>query len=98
MIVIICPRDIILSSSTIILRAKWVILQKRNKIVRPLKRADIVLTITATLEGSEANCVNKLAVNMKKGAPGGWPTSNLYAEEINSPQSQKLAVGSIVIR
>ena len=69
-----------------------------NKIVRPLKRADIVLTITATLEGSEANCVNKLAVNMKKGAPGGWPTSNLYAEEINSPQSQKLAVGSIVIR
>ncbi len=30
---------------------------------------------------------------MKKGAPGGWPTSNLYAEEINSPQSQKLAVG-----
>ena len=56
------------------------------------------MTITATLEGSEANCVNKLAVNMKKGAPGGWPTSNLYAEEINSPQSQKLAVGSIVIR
>ena len=51
------------------------------------------MTITATLEGSEANCVNKLAVNMKKGAPGGWPTSNLYAEEINSPQSQKLAVG-----
>src|SRR5690554_7689649 len=35
-------------------------------------------------------------INMKKGAPGGCPTSNLYDAEINSPQSQKLVVGSRV--
>ena len=35
---------------------------------------------------------------MKKGAPGGCPTSSLKEDVINSPQSQKLAVGSIVIR
>jgi len=42
--------------------------------------------------------VNRLAVNIKNGAPGGCPTSSLKAEEMNSPQSQKLAVGSIVIK
>jgi hypothetical protein len=35
---------------------------------------------------------------MNKGAPGGWPTCNLKALEINSPQSHKLTVGSIVNR
>jgi len=34
---------------------------------------------------------------MKNGAPGGWPTINLLAVAINSPQSQKLAVGSTVL-
>ena len=38
-----------------------------------------------------------LPVSMKKGAPGGCPTSNLNAVVINSGQSQKLAVGSIVL-
>jgi hypothetical protein len=32
------------------------------------------------------------------GFPGGWPTSSLNAEEINSLQSHRLAVGSIVIK
>ena len=40
--------------------------------------------------------IRKRANNMKNGAPGGWPTSSLYAEAMNSPQSQKLAVGSTV--
>ena len=35
---------------------------------------------------------------MKKGAPGGCPTSNLNAVVMNSGQSQKLAVGSIVLQ
>jgi len=35
---------------------------------------------------------------IKKGAPGGCPTSILKADEMNSPQSQKLAVGSMVER
>jgi hypothetical protein len=30
------------------------------------------------------------------GYPGGWLTSSFDAQEINSPQSQKLAVGSLV--
>jgi hypothetical protein len=32
------------------------------------------------------------------GFPGGCPTSSLYDDAMNSPQSQKLAVGSIVER
>jgi hypothetical protein len=35
---------------------------------------------------------------MKSGAPGGCPTSSLKAVVMNSPQSQKLAVGSMVSR
>jgi hypothetical protein len=53
-------------------------------------------TVKATLEGSPAKSVKNRPINMKKGAPGGCPTSNLYDAEINSPQSQKLVVGSRV--
>jgi hypothetical protein len=35
---------------------------------------------------------------MNRGAPGGCPTCNLNALEINSPQSHKLTVGSMVSR
>ena len=35
-------------------------------------------------------------VKIKNGAPGGCPTSNFDADAINSPQSQKEAVGSMV--
>jgi hypothetical protein len=34
----------------------------------------------------------------KSGAPGGCPTCSLNAERMNSPQSQKLTVGSRVRR
>ena len=66
--------------------------------VSALKSADMALTMTATCVGSEAKSVNMRAVIIKNGAPGGCPTSSLNADEINSPQSQKLAVGSIVSR
>ncbi|OQC34477.1 MAG: hypothetical protein BWX65_00328 [Bacteroidetes bacterium ADurb.Bin057] len=60
-----------------ILRAKWVIVQNRNKMVKALHNADMAFTIIATCEGSEANNENIRAVSMKNGAPGGCPTSNL---------------------
>jgi hypothetical protein len=44
---------------------------------------------------NDNNDIN-LPSNKKVGAPGGCPTSSLYEQEINSPQSQKLAVGSEV--
>ena len=58
--------------------------------------AFIKLIIRATCVESLANWEKTLAANIKKGAPGGWPTSNLYALNINSGQSQNEAVGSIV--
>ena len=42
---------------------------------------------------------NKILPNNKKrGAPGGCVTSNSFEQAINSPQSQKLAVGATVAR
>ena len=73
------------------------ILQKRNKIVKELLKAESVFAASAAVSG-EAKTINDLANNMKRGAPGGCPTSNLYADAINSPQSQKLDVGSTVSR
>ena len=61
------------------------------------QRALMQLTITAALEGP-VNIVKNLAIIWKTGFPGGWPTSSLYDEAINSPQSQNDAVGSIVER
>jgi hypothetical protein len=72
--------------------------QNKNKIHNALQMAEKLLTIIATCVWSDANKVKNFAVSMKNGAPGGCPTSNLSAVEINSPQSQKLAVGSIVRR
>ena len=72
-------------------------LQKRKRIVNELLKAESAFAKTAAVSGVE-NTMRKRASNMKKGAPGGWPTSNLYAEAMNSPQSQKLAVGSMVDR
>ena len=37
-------------------------------------------------------------MSIKNGAPGGCPTSNFQALEMNSPQSQNEAVGSMVRR
>ena len=84
---------------TSILFPNAVIVQKRNKIVNELQRADITLTATATwLVAGSANNEKILPNNWKRGAPGGCPTSSLYAVAIYSPQSQKLTVCSIVER
>ena len=72
--------------------------QNKNNIVKALAIADMLLTIIATSLTSEANKLNILPIIKKNGAPGSWTTSNLYAAAINSPQSHKLAVFSIVDR
>ena len=51
--------------------------QNKNRMVVALNKALMVFTILATCVTSLANCENKLAVSMKKGAPGGCPISNL---------------------
>ena len=61
-----------------ILRAKCVIVQNKNNMVNELAKPDMALTIFATFavfppEKRE----KKRASTMKKGAPGGWPTSSL---------------------
>jgi hypothetical protein len=56
----------------------------------------MALIIMAAFDGSGANREKKRPISKKKGAPGGCPTSNLKAAAINSPQSQKLEVGSMV--
>jgi hypothetical protein len=72
--------------------------QKRNRIVNALASADNAFTHIATCEVSDAKRLKKCPISMKNGAPGGCPTSNFQALEMNSPQSQKEAVGSIVRR
>ena len=65
--------------------------------VKPLASADIEFTILAALAAPPPpRRIKNLPNIIKKGAPGGWPTSNLNDVVINSPQSQKLTVGSIV--
>ena len=64
-----------------------------------LARADIEFTIAATFETfPPANRVKNLAIIMNTGFPGGWPTSSLNEEVINSLQSHRLVVGSIVVK
>ncbi len=74
-------------------------LQKRNSIVSALASPDMALIIMATFDTSPpAKLAKNLPSIMKKGAPGGCPTSSLKAVAMNSLQSQRLIVGSIVIR
>jgi hypothetical protein len=66
---------------------------------KALQRAENAFIIRAAFEASlPANRVAIRPIIRNKGAPGGWPTCNLKAERMNSPQSQKLTVGSIVKR
>ena len=69
----------------------------RKKMVRPLRMAFMAFTATAAWAASKG-MVKKRASNWNTGFPGGWPTSSLYDDAINSPQSQKDAVGSMVAR
>src|SRR4030043_1152029 len=85
------------SSLATIFLARWVMVQKRNKMVNELASPESAFTITATFDVSlPANKDANLVRSIKTGAPGGGPTSNLYPAAMNSPQSQKLDVDSIV--
>ena len=75
--------------------AMCVMVQNRNRMVSELHRALRVLMATGTFSG-ETNALATRPIIMNSGAPGGWPTSNLLAVARNSPQSQKLAVRSMV--
>lgn len=56
------------------------------------------LIITGTSAGVGAKIEAKRARSMKRGAPGGCPTSSLYDVAMNSLQSHRLVVGSMVMR
>ena len=72
-------------------------IQNRNITASPLAVLDKWFIISATKWTlPKANNETILPNNKNVGAPGGCPTSSLYEQEINSPQSQKLAVGSEV--
>ena len=66
-----------------------------GNILKELLKADMELIIMAAFSGL-AKAEKSLPNIMKKGAPGGWPTSNLFAVVIYSPQSQRLVVCSMV--
>ena len=55
-----------------------------------------MFTHQATVSSLEAKMAKKRPRRRKKGAPGGWGTSSSLAQAMNSPQSQKLAVGAMV--
>ena len=66
-----------LFSPIIIFLARCVIVQKRNIMVKALARADIILTISATLETSPAKREKTRDRIINVGAPGGCPGSSL---------------------
>ena len=58
-----------------------------------------LITFTATAACMlSVNMVKNRAISWNTGFPGGCPTSSLYDDAMNSPQSQKEAVGSMVSR
>src|SRR5438093_452680 len=77
--------------------ARAVMVQKRNKIVNALISAERTFTIIGCIFTlSPPNKIKILPSIRNKGAPGGCPTSSFMDVAMNSPQSQKLPVGSIV--
>ena len=83
--------------SAIIFFAKCVMLQKRNKMVNELLRCrERISEDRGRLRRGENH--QETGEEHEEGGPGGCPTSSLNADAMNSPQSQKLAVGSMVDR
>ncbi len=100
MIISVLRREIsVAPSRTTRRRTRWVTVQKSSRMVAALRRADMLLTATAAmLMLPPKRVTKKRAASMKMGLPGGWPTSSFAPCVMNSGQSQKLAVGSIVSR
>ena len=69
--VMICPQVVTVPSLQMSIRVRWVMVQKRNKIHKAERSADMILTQKAALAGSPVKWVKKLPVNIKNGAPGG---------------------------
>ncbi len=68
-----------------------------NRMQNALAVHDIKLAAKPTHSGLPSDSIVKsLIIIMKRGAPGGCPTSNLYEVAVNSMQSHQLAVGSVV--
>ena len=88
--------DIVISSPSfsINLFATNTMVKYRNKTQAADISADRKLTIITGLDG--LNKVKILPKSIKKGAPGGCATCNLYTQETNSPQSHKLPADSSV--
>ena len=61
----------LLQSFTMSLRVRCVMVQNKNRMVAAESSALMVLTMRATSLGLLTNWLNRLAVNMKNGAPGG---------------------------
>src|SRR5579871_5698435 len=72
--------------------------QKRKRIDRPLAIALMKFTPRAAVCGlSPKRMIKKRPSRINNGAPGGWGICSLKQLDTNSPQSQKLPVGSIVM-
>lgn len=71
--------------------------QNKNKDEKAEDKTETIFTQKATWVTSDpAKRENIRPTKRKNGAPGGCGTINLYETAINSPQSQKLPVGSTV--
>ena len=75
-----------------------VMVQNMNRIVKALETPETKLTIMATWLGSMAIMEKKAPIICNNGAPGGCPTCNLADVAMYSPASQKLLVGSTVMK
>ena len=71
----------------IILFTRKTMVRYRKKMVSAEHSALMALTMMAAWAPSE-NMVKNLANSWNTGFPGGCPTSSLYDDAINSPQSQ----------
>lgn len=72
--------------------------QNKNKMVNPLAMALIKFTAFAAVSGlSPKRMIKNLPIKTNNGAPGRCGIYNLKQLEINSPQSQKLPVASMVM-
>ena len=96
-IAIACPVVSPFVSAFATLLAKNTMVKYSRKMVRALSTAFMAFTATAACCAS-TGMVKKRAKSWNTGFPGGCPTSSLYDEAMNSPQSQKDAVGSMVDR
>lgn len=80
-----------------ILRAKWVMVQNKNKMVNPLAKALITFTAFAAAMGLSPKSIMNMRPNItNKGAPGGCGICRRKQLLTNSPQSQRLPPASAV--